>query len=90
MNNTKGLRESQQVSLGVPNGQQLGNLLSQNDVQHRHNDKCGSDRDHVVRPAAGGRSGMDQAQKLRDGTSASQPTAKLATVMPICVARDSH
>ena len=51
MNDAKGAGENQQILLGVSDGEKLGHLLSQNDVQHGHHQECGGDPDRLQEPA---------------------------------------
>src|ERR1019366_1704687 len=50
MNGAQGARENQQVLLGVSDGEKFGDLFSQKNVQHGHDEKCGSDPARMQEP----------------------------------------
>ena len=85
MGNAEGTREKQQVSLGAPDGEELGDLFSNEDVQHRDQEERDRDPARMEEFARLIVGGENKPSSCSIASSASQPTARLAAVMPICV-----
>jgi hypothetical protein len=66
-------RQGQHISFRAPDCQQLGDLLSQHDVQQRHDGECDSDSDGMEEPARSIQGGNQQAKNLHHGVFGKPP-----------------